>query len=70
MGISGIVGGSVLIEQGFNVPGMGRLAVDALFTHDYAYVQGVTLIITVVVVLANLLVDISYGWLDPRIRYS
>lgn len=70
MGISSIVGGSVLIEQVFNVPGMGRLAVDSLFTHDYAYVQGITLIITVVVVLANLLVDVSYGWLDPRIRYS
>ncbi len=70
MGISGIVGGSVLIEQVFNIPGMGRLAVDSLFTHDYAYVQGVTLIITIVVVLANLLVDISYGWLDPRIRYG
>jgi peptide/nickel transport system permease protein len=70
MGISGIVGGSVLIEQVFNIPGMGRLAVDSLFTHDYAYVQGITLIITIVVVLANLLVDISYGWLDPRIRYG
>ena len=70
MGISTIVGGAVLIEQVFNIPGMGRLAVDSLFTHDYAYVQGITLIITVVVVLANLLVDISYGWLDPRIRYG
>jgi len=70
MGVSGIVGGSVLIEQVFNIPGMGRLAVDSLFTHDYAYVQGITLIITVVVVLANLLVDISYGWLDPRVRYN
>ena len=37
---------------------------------DYAYVQGITLIVTVAVVLANLLVDISYGWLDPRVRYS
>lgn len=70
MGISSIVGGAVLIEQVFNIPGMGRLAVDSLFIQDYAYVQGITLIVTVAVVLANLLVDISYGWLDPRVRYS
>ena len=70
MGISGIVGGSVLIEQVFNIPGMGRLAIDSLFQHDYTYVQGITLIITVVIVLSNLLVDLSYGWLDPRVRYT
>ncbi len=70
MGISGIVGGSVLIEQVFNIPGMGRLAIDSLFQHDYTYVQGITLILTIVIVLSNLLVDLSYGWLDPRVRYS
>jgi len=70
MGIGTIVGGTVLIEQVFNIPGMGRLAVDAIFAQDYAFVQGVTLIIAVTVILANLLVDISYGWLDPRIRYN
>jgi peptide/nickel transport system permease protein len=70
MGISGIIGGSVLIEQVFNIPGMGRLAVDSLFQHDYPYVQGITLIMTAIVVLSNLLVDLSYGWLDPRIRYN
>ena len=70
MGVSYIAGGAVLIEQVFNIPGMGRLAVDSIFTQDYAYVQGIVLVITVVVVLANLLVDISYGWFDPRIRYG
>jgi peptide/nickel transport system permease protein len=70
MGISGIVGGSVLIEQVFNIPGMGRLAIDSLFQHDYTYVQGITLIMTIVIVLSNLLVDLSYGWLDPRVRYN
>ena len=70
MGIPVIVGGSVLVEQVFNIPGMGRLAVDSLFNHDYTYVQGVTLIMTGVVVLSNLLVDLSYGLLDPRIRYD
>jgi peptide/nickel transport system permease protein len=69
MGISSIIGGTVLIEQVFNIPGMGRLAIDSLFQHDYPYVQAITLIITVTIVLSNLLVDVSYGWLDPRIRY-
>jgi len=70
MGLGSIVGGAVLIEQVFNIPGMGRLAVDAIFTPDYAYVQGVTLIITLAIIICNLLVDISYGWFDPRIRYN
>jgi peptide/nickel transport system permease protein len=70
MGISTIIGGTVLIEQVFNIPGMGRLAVDSLFQHDYPYVQAITLIVTTVIVLSNLLVDVSYGWLDPRIRYT
>ena len=70
MGIPHIIGGSVLVEQVFNIPGMGRLAVDALFTRDYTYVQGVTLVIGLAVVVSNFLVDLSYGWLDPRIRYT
>jgi peptide/nickel transport system permease protein len=70
MGISGIIGGMVLIEQVFNIPGMGRLAVDAMFKHDYPYVQGITLVMTAVIVISNLLVDLTYGWLDPRIRYN
>jgi peptide/nickel transport system permease protein len=70
MGIAGIFGGSVLIEQVFNIPGMGRLAVDSLNQHDYTYVQGITLVMTAIVVFSNLLVDLSYGWLDPRIRYN
>jgi peptide/nickel transport system permease protein len=70
MGIAGIFGGSVLIEQVFNIPGMGRLLVDSLFQHDYTYVQGITLVMTAIVVFSNLLVDLSYGWLDPRVRYN
>ena len=65
-----IFGGSVLIETVFNIPGMGRLMADSLFSHDYQIVQAGTLVIAVVVVLSNLIVDISYGWFDPRIRYS
>jgi peptide/nickel transport system permease protein len=70
MGIAAIFGGSVLIEQVFNIPGMGRLAVDSLFQHDYPYVQGITLVMTSIVVFSNLLIDLTYGWLDPRIRYN
>jgi peptide/nickel transport system permease protein len=70
MGISSIIGGMVLIEQVFNIPGMGRLTIDSMFKHDYTYVQGITLVMTAVVVMSNLLVDLTYGWLDPRIRYN
>ncbi len=65
-----IFGGSVLIETVFNIPGMGRLLADSLFSHDYQIVQAGTLVIAIVVVLSNLIVDISYGWIDPRIRYG
>lgn len=68
--VSLIFGGSVLIETVFNIPGMGRLLADSLFSHDYQIVQAGTLVVALVVVLANLLVDISYGWFDPRIRYG
>jgi peptide/nickel transport system permease protein len=70
MSIPLIIGGQVLIETVFGIPGMGRLAVTALFSRDYAIVQGIVLVIAVIVVLCNLIVDISYAWLDPRIRYD
>jgi peptide/nickel transport system permease protein len=65
-----IFGGSVLIETVFNIPGMGRLITNAVFEQDYQIVQAGVLLIATFVVLANLLVDISYGWFDPRIRYG
>ncbi|OGO21505.1 MAG: peptide ABC transporter [Chloroflexi bacterium RBG_16_50_9] len=68
--VSLIFGGSVLIETIFNIPGMGRLLTEAVFGHDYQVVQGGVLIIALIIVLTNLLVDISYGWFDPRIRYG
>jgi peptide/nickel transport system permease protein len=70
MGIAMIFGGQVLIETIYAIPGMGKLSVDALFNRDYAVVQGIVLLIAVVIVLANLLVDISYGWLDPRVSHE
>ena len=63
-------GGSVIIETVFNVPGFGRLMVEAVFTQDYQIVQGGVMIIASIILFANLLIDISYAWLDPRIRYS
>jgi len=68
--VSLLFGGAVLIETIFNIPGMGRLMADAVFSHDYQVVQAGVLIISMVVVLSNLFVDITYGWFDPRIRYS
>ena len=70
MGVSFIFGGSVLVETVFAIPGIGRLLVSSIFNHDYLVVQGITLIIAIAVLLINLLVDLSYGWLDPRIRYG
>lgn len=65
-----IFGGSVLIETVFNINGIGRLMTQAVQNQDYLIVQAGTLIIAVIVVISNLVVDISYGWLDPRIRYD
>jgi peptide/nickel transport system permease protein len=70
LGISMIIGGSVLVETVFNIPGMGRLAVSSVLNQDYTYTQGITLIISATIILSNLLVDIAYGWIDPRIRYE
>jgi peptide/nickel transport system permease protein len=65
-----IFGGSVLIETVFNIPGIGRLMTQSVMQQDFQVVQAGTLIIATMVVSVNLLVDISYGWLDPRIKYE
>lgn len=65
-----VVGGSVVIETVFNIPGMGRLLVSSVLNKDFVVVQAVVIIIGLIVLVGNLLVDISYGWLDPRIRYE
>ena len=70
MGVGIIFGGSVLVETVFAIPGVGRLLVSSIFGHDYVVVQAITLVIAVIVLLTNLIVDISYGWFDPRIRYG
>jgi oligopeptide transport system permease protein len=60
--------GSFVVEQVFSIPGMGRFFVTAVHNRDYPLVLGVTLVYAAFVVIANLLVDLLYGWLDPRIR--
>lgn len=70
MTLSAIVGGSVLVETVFSIPGMGRLAVEGLFSQDYAVVQGVILVAATIILATNLLIDLSYGWLDPRVQYG
>jgi peptide/nickel transport system permease protein len=69
LGVSAVIGGEVLVETVFNIAGMGRLAVTSVGTLDYPVAQAVVMIIAFAVVIANLIVDLSYGWLDPRIRY-
>jgi peptide/nickel transport system permease protein len=70
MGVGLVFGGSVLVEQVFAIPGIGRLMVSSIFAQDYVVVQAITFVIAIIVLVTNLLVDLSYGWLDPRIRYS
>ena len=68
--VAQLVGGAVLTETIFNIPGMGRLIVTGVLQNDYVVVQGCTLVVALVVAFINLIVDISYAWLDPRIRLN
>ena len=63
------MGGVVITESVFGIPGIGRLTVDAILARDYPVIQGVILVFSGVYVLVNLLVDLSYAFIDPRIRY-
>ncbi|HNM77392.1 MAG TPA: ABC transporter permease [Tepidiformaceae bacterium] len=64
------VSGTIILETIFNMPGVGRFFVGAILQRDYPSVQGVVLVLASVIVVVNLIVDLSYAWLDPRIRYS
>ena len=70
MGVGIIFGGSVLVETVFAIPGVGRLMVNSIFAQDYVVVQAITFVIAIIVLVVNLLVDLSYSWFDPRIRYG
>jgi peptide/nickel transport system permease protein len=63
-----LIGGTIILEQIFGIPGMGNLLLDAVNTRDYPIITGVFLVVGVAVMLINLVVDLSYGFLDPRVR--
>ena len=65
-----IFAGSIVIETLFGIPGMGQFMVQAIFARDFQAVQGSILIMAMAVLLANLITDFVYAWLDPRIRYN
>ncbi|GAU81855.1 ABC transporter permease [Bosea sp. BIWAKO-01] len=69
IGVALLIGGVVITETVFNIPGIGRLVVDAISKRDYPIIQGVILLFSGIYVLVNLLVDLSYSLIDPRIRY-
>ena len=64
-----LIGGAVITEYVFALQGVGRLVVDAVFARDYPTVQGVVLLIAIGFIVSNLMVDLLYGWIDPRIRH-
>lgn len=64
-----MIGGTVIIEQIFNLPGIGRLFIESCFRRDYPYVSGINFILASIGLLLILVTDMSYAWLDPRIRY-
>ena len=70
IGVALLISGVVITESVFNIPGIGRLVVDAISRRDYPIIQGVMIIFAAIYVLINLAIDISYSFLDPRIRYS
>jgi len=65
-----LIGGSVIMENIFVLPGIGRLLVQTINNRDYTVLSGINLIMSVVIIILNLLVDISYAALDPRIQYK
>jgi len=69
LGIALLIGGAVVTESVFAIPGLGRLTVDAILRRDYPVIQGVVLLFSFVYVLVNLMIDLIYTLLDPRIRY-
>jgi peptide/nickel transport system permease protein len=69
LGIALMIGGVVVTESVYNIPGLGRLVLDAVLARDYPVIQGLILFFSFVYILINLLIDLSYTFFDPRIRY-
>ncbi|HEX6141016.1 MAG TPA: ABC transporter permease [Candidatus Limnocylindria bacterium] len=68
--LAGLVTGSFVVESVFAIPGIGRFFVDAIFQRDYGIIMATTLLYAVLIAVMNLVVDVAYAWIDPRIRYS
>jgi len=65
-----VVTGSLIVETIFALPGLGRYFVTSIGNRDYPVIMGTTLLFAIIIILANLVVDITYAWLDPRIRFD
>jgi peptide/nickel transport system permease protein len=70
LALAGLLGGAVSVERAFGVPGLGTLLVQALNDRDWMMIQNLVLLYGVIFVLINLIIDVSYAWIDPRIRYE
>jgi len=68
--IGRLLAGTVVIEKIFLVPGIGRLLIDSIFARDFTMIQAIVMMVATMVLLLNLVIDLMYGWLDPRIRYA
>jgi peptide/nickel transport system permease protein len=69
LGVALLIGGVVVTESVYNIPGVGRLVLDAVLKRDYPIIQGLILLFSFVYIMVNLIVDLLYTILDPRIRY-
>jgi peptide/nickel transport system permease protein len=65
-----LLGGAILVETVFNIPGVGRLAYQSIQSSDFPVIEGTVLLASMFIILANIVVDITYAYLDPRVRYS
>jgi len=65
-----LIGGNVVMEQIFALPGMGRYLIDALNKRDYPVISGVNMVMASVILFVNLLIDLTYAYLDPRVKYK
>ena len=68
--LGGLLGGSVIVESLFNLNGVGKYTLEAILRRDFITVQSLVLLFAAAFVMTNLIVDIAYAWLDPRIHYA
>ena len=65
-----VIGGTIIIERIFGLPGLGHLLVEAINDRDYPVISGITLFAPIIIMLANLVIDLTYGFLNPMVRYT